>query len=382
MDERVIPAEPVYMRQREQLAERGAPNGVPPVLDQLIAEARARGLWNLFLPDVSGMSNVDYAVLAEETGRSPFIGPAAMNCLSPDTGNMELLHMFGTREQKREWLEPLLDGGIRSGFSMTEPGVASSDARNISTSIVRDGDEYVVNGRKWWTTGAADPRCKLLIVMGKIHPSASPSQQHSMILVPLHTPGVTVERTLPLYGFSDQQGHCEINYEDVRVPAANLLGGEGEGFALAQARLGPGRVHHSMRALGMSERALEMACRRVISREAFGGKLSDQGVIRAQLAESRMEIDQTRLLVLKTAWLIDQGGTKSARTEIAAIKVVAPRVATAVLDRAIQMHGALGFSDDVPLAHMWARARSLRMVDGPDEVHVRAVARRELDKYR
>jgi acyl-CoA dehydrogenase len=382
MDDRVIPAEPVYLRQREQLTEERARNAVPPVLEQLIAEARERGLWNLFLPDVSGLSNVDYAVLAEETGRSPFIGPAAMNCLSPDSGNMQLLHMFGTEQQKRTWLDQLLDGSIRSGFSMTEPDVASSDARNISTSIVRDGGEYVVNGRKWWTTGAADPRCELLIVIGKTDPGAPPNRQHSMILVPLRTTGVTVERAMPLYGFRDQQGHCEINYEDVRVPTANLLGDEGEGFALAQARLGPGRVHHCMRALGMAERALEMAARRVLSRHAFGGRLSDQGVIRAELAESRMEIDQARLLVLKTAWLIDHGGTEAARTEISAIKVVAPRVATAVIDRAIQMHGALGFSDDLPLAHIWARARSLRIVDGPDEVHVRAVARRELDKYR
>jgi acyl-CoA dehydrogenase len=382
VDQRVIPAEQPYLRERRQLAAQGEPNAVPEVLEALLAEARRRGLWNLFLPDVSGLSNVDYAVLAEQTGRSPFIGPAAMNCLSPDTGNMELLHMFGTDDQKRRWLDPLLDGRIRSGFSMTEPDVASSDARNISTSIVRDGDEYVINGRKWWTTGAADPRCKLLIVLGLSNPDGEANARHSMVLVPLETPGVKVERALPLYGFQDQQGHCEITYRDVRVPVENILGGEGEGFALAQARLGPGRIHHCMRAIGMAERALELASRRVLSRTAFGGPLSDQGVVRAQLAESRMEIDQARLLVLRTAWLVDQQGVKNARTEIAAIKVVAPRVATNVLDRAIQMHGALGFSDDLPLAHIWARARSLHVVDGPDEVHVRTVARGELDKYR
>jgi acyl-CoA dehydrogenase len=382
MDECVIPAEPVYERQRAELAAQGRPNDVPPVLEELIAGARDRALWNLFLPDVSGLSNVDYAVLAEETGRSPFIGPAAMNCLSPDSGNMELLHQFGTEEQKRTWLAPLLDGTIRSGFSMTEPDVASSDATNISTVIARDGDEYVIDGHKWWTTGAADPRCRLLIVMGKTDPDAPPHQQQSMVLVPLDEPGVTVVRVLPVYGFRDQQGHCEIRFDGVRVPVTSRLGDEGAGFAIAQARLGPGRIHHCMRAIGMAERALSLARERVLSRVAFGGPLSDQGVVRDQLARSRIEIEQARLLVLKTAWLIDQGGVKNARAEISAIKVVAPKVATDVIDRAIQMHGALGFSDDLPLAAIWARARTLRMVDGPDEVHVRNVARHELRRGR
>ncbi|HEY4098252.1 MAG TPA: acyl-CoA dehydrogenase family protein [Baekduia sp.] len=382
MDDAVIPAEQIYLEQRAALSAQGRPNDAPPVLHELIAEARSRGLWNLFLPEVSGLSQVAYAMLAEETGRSPFIGPASMNCQSPDSGNMELLQMFGTEEQQRTWLDPLLDGTIRSGFSMTEPDVASSDATNISTTIDGDGDEYVVNGRKWWTTGAADPRCRLLIVMGKTDPGADAHRQQSMILVPIDTPGVTVERVLPVYGFLEQQGHCEISYDNVRVPASNLLGEQGAGFALAQARLGPGRIHHCMRAIGMAERALEMACRRVLARTAFGGLLADQGVIRAQIAESRMEIEQARLLVLKTAWLVDTGGVSRARTEISAIKVIAPRMATAVIDRSIQMHGALGFSDDLPLAGIWARARTLRMVDGPDEVHIRNVARSELRKYR
>jgi acyl-CoA dehydrogenase len=382
LEEYVYPAEPVYERQRAALSELGRPNDVPEILLQLMAVAREHGLWNLFLPSVSGLSNVDYAVLAEETGRSPFIAPAATNCLSPDSGNMELLQLFGTDAQKQQWLEPLLDGSIRSGFSMTEPDVASSDATNISTSIIRDGDEYVVNGHKWWTTGAADPRCKVLIVLGRTNPDAARHLQHSMLLVPIDAPGVTVERVLPVYGFTEQQGHCEIVYDDVRVPVSNLLGSEGEGFAVAQSRLGPGRIHHCMRAVGMAERALELSCRRVLARTAFGGPLSDQGVVRAQLAEARIAIDQVRLLVLRTAWLVDQHGVDGARAEISAIKVAAPRVATSVLDTAIQLHGAAGFSNDLPLASIWARARTLRVVDGPDEVHVRNVARHELNKYR
>lgn len=382
VDDCVLPAEPIYERERAELARAGEPNAVPAVLTQLISQARERGLWNLFLPDVSGLSNVDYAILAEETGRSPFIAPAAMNCLSPDTGNMELLHMFGTDEQKQAWLAPLLDGTIRSGFSMTEPDVASSDATNIATVIVRDGDEYVINGRKWWTTGAADPRCRVLIVMGQTDPRAEPHRRQSMVLVPIDQPGVKVERVLSVYGFRDQQGHCEISFEDVRVPVENLLGEEGAGFAIAQARLGPGRIHHCMRCVGMAERALGMACERVSARTAFGGPLADQGVIRAQLAQSRIDIEQTRLLVLKTAWLIDHGGAKNAQVEISAIKVAAPKMATEVIDRAIQMHGALGFTDDIPLASIWARARTLRMVDGPDEVHIRKVARAELRSQR
>ncbi len=380
MTEHVYPAEPVYAAQLEAAGPRS--HVLPPVVEDLKVRARELGLWNLFLPDVSGLSNLDYAYLAEVTGRSPYIAPEALNCSAPDTGNMELLHLFGTPEQRERWLEPLLDGRMRSGFSMTEPAVASSDARNISTSIVRDGDEYVVNGRKWWTTGAADPRCELLIVMGRIDPDAPAHRQQSMILVPVSTPGVRIIRSLPIFGYHDQHGHCEIEFSDVRVPVANLLGGEGEGFAIAQARLGPGRVHHAMRTLGMAERGLELMTRRVMSREAFGGPLSDQGVVRTWLAESRMEIEQARLLVLKTAWLIDQVGAKGAATEIAAIKVVAPRVARAVLDRAIQAHGGGGVTDDFPIARMWASARILGIADGPDEVHIRTVARQELRRHR
>jgi acyl-CoA dehydrogenase len=352
------------------------------VIAELQAEARSRGLWNLFLPDVSGLTNVEYAVLAEEMGRSHVIGPESMNCLSPDTGNMELLHLFGSAGQKKRWLEPLLEGTIRSGFSMTEPDVASSDATNISTTITRDGDDYVINGRKWWTTGGGDPRCAVLIVMGRSDPEAPAHQQHSMILVPIDTPGVQVLRTLPVYGFQEQQGHAEILYTDVRVPKENLIGEQGAGFAIAQGRLGPGRIHHCMRLIGMAERALELACRRVLSRHAFGKRLADQGTVQAQLAESRMEIEQARLLVLKTAWMIDELGVKAARSEISAIKVIAPRMACGVIDRAIQLHGAAGVSDDFPLASIWSRARTLRIADGPDDVHVRKVAQQELRKYR
>ncbi|MCW3841476.1 acyl-CoA dehydrogenase family protein [Micromonospora yasonensis] len=380
MAERVYPAEPVYAAQLEQAGPRS--HILPPVVKELKAEARRRGLWNLFLPDLSGLSNLEYAYLAELTGRSPYLAPEALNCAAPDTGNMELLHLFGTAEQRARWLEPLLDGRIRSGFSMTEPGVASSDARNISTSIVRDGDEYVINGHKWWTTGAADPRCELLVLMGKTDPTAEPHRQQSMVLVPVDTPGVDIVRSLPIFGYHDQHGHCEIRFTDVRVPMTNRLGGEGDGFAIAQARLGPGRVHHAMRTLGMAERGLELLVRRTMSREAFGGPLSDQGVVRTWIAESRMEIEQARLLVLKTAWLIDRVGAKGAATEIAAIKVVAPRAARAVLDRAIQAHGGGGVTEDFPIARMWASARILAIADGPDEVHIRTVARQELRRYR
>jgi acyl-CoA dehydrogenase len=305
-----------------------------------------------------------------------------MNCLSPDSGNMELLHLFGTDEQKQQWLGPLLDGRIRSGFSMTEPDVASSDASNIATRIDRDGDEYVLNGRKWWTTGAADPRCAVLIVLGRSDPAGPPGRQHSMLLVPRDTPGVKVVRTLPVYGYQEQQGHCEISYTDVRVPQANLIGEEGGGLAVAQGRLGPGRVHHCMRAIGMAERALALACQRALARHAFGSAVADQGAVQAQIAEARIAIEQVRLLVLKTAWLIDTVGARQARTEISAIKVAAPRVACEVIDRAIQIHGAAGVSDDTPLALIWSRARTLRIVDGPEDVHIRQVARRELRKYR
>ncbi|HWB66161.1 MAG TPA: acyl-CoA dehydrogenase family protein [Mycobacteriales bacterium] len=381
MDAHVYPAEPVYRRQREELIAGGQPHQLPPVVEELKAEARSRGLWNLFLPDVSGLSNVDYAHLAEIMGHSPHLAPEATNCAAPDTGNMEVLHLFGTPEQKERWLRPLLDGEIRSAFAMTEPAVASSDATNISTEIRRDGDDYVINGRKWWITGTADPRCAVMIVMGKTDPTGPVHRQQSMVLVPMDTPGVTVVRPLPVFGYVDQQGHCEITFEDVRVPASNLVGEEGGGFAIAQARLGPGRIHHCMRAVGMAERALELMCRRATSRVAFGKPLAEQGVVQAQIAEARMAIEQARLLTLKTAWLIDQVGAKGARTEVAAIKVIAPRVACEVLDRAIQLHGGGGVSDDFPLAEMYAGARTLRLADGPDEVHVRSVARQELGRY-
>ncbi|HEX5497182.1 MAG TPA: acyl-CoA dehydrogenase family protein [Mycobacteriales bacterium] len=381
MDSHVYPAEPVYAAQRRDLIGAGMEHDVPPVVDDLKHEARSRGLWNLFLPDVSGLTNVEYAVLAEETGRSATLAPEALNCAAPDTGNMEILHMFGTAEQKQEWLEPLLAGAIRSSFAMTEPEVASSDANNIATSIARDGDDYVINGHKWWTSGAADPRCAVFIVMGKTDPDGAPHRQQSMVLVPRETPGVSIIRALPVFGYSDQHGHCEIRFDNVRVPVTNLLGEQGGGFAIAQARLGPGRIHHCMRAVGMAERAMDLMCRRALSRVAFGRPLADQGVVRQQIAESRMEIEQARLLVLRTAWLIDTAGARAARAEIAAIKVVAPRVVCAVLDRAIQVHGGAGVSDDTPLANMYAHARTLRIADGPDEVHVRSVARHELGRH-
>jgi acyl-CoA dehydrogenase len=377
MDEFVYPAEETYHEQ----ATAGGRWDTPPIIEELKTEARARGLWNLFLPAVSGLNNVDYAHLAEITGRSPNIAPEALNCSAPDTGNMEVLHLFGTPAQQDRWLRPLLAGEIRSAFAMTEPAVASSDARNIATEIRRDGDEYVINGRKWWISGSADPRCKIMIVMGKTNPDAHSYQQQSMVLVPLDTPGVTLVRPLPVFGYQDQHGHCEITFEDVRVPAASLIGEEGGGFAIAQARLGPGRIHHCMRAVGMAERALELMCARAVSRHAFGGPLAQQGVVQAQIAESRMAIEQSRLLTLKTAWLIDTVGAKGARTEVSAIKVIAPRVACEVIDRAIQVHGGGGVSDDFPLAEMYAIARTLRLADGPDEVHVRAVARHELSRY-
>ncbi|MGI5163059.1 acyl-CoA dehydrogenase family protein [Spirillospora sp. CA-253888] len=385
MDSHVYPAEPVYAEQRRELRARGEEHTVPPVVEDLKAEARRRGLWNLFLPDATdpahGLTVTDYASLAEITGRSPHLAPEATNCAAPDTGNMEVLHLFGSAEQKKRWLEPLLDGEIRSAFAMTEPEVASSDATNIATSIVRDGDHYVINGRKWWISGSADPRCKIMIVMGKTDPEGHPYLQQSMVLVPMDAPGVEIVRPLPVFGYSDQHGHCEIRFTDVRVPVENLIGEEGGGFAIAQARLGPGRIHHCMRAIGMAERALELMCRRAVDRVAFGKPLAAQGVVRQQIAESRMAIEQARLLTLKTAWLIDKHGVKAARSEVAAIKVVAPRVALEVVDRAIQVHGGAGVSDDTPLAQMWAGLRTLRLADGPDEVHVRSVARAELGKF-
>ncbi len=379
----VYPAEPVYHAWR---LSRGHDNHeLPPVVEELKAEARSRGLWNLFLPDESGMSVLDYASLAEVTGRSPDLAPEALNCAAPDTGNMELLHMFGSPEQRARWLAPLLAGEIRSAFAMTEPGVASSDATNIATSITRDGTgddaEYVINGRKWFITGAADPRCEIMIVMGKTDPGAPTHRQQSMILVPMDTPGVEVVRHLPVFGYQEQHGHSEIVFTDARVPAANLIAEEGDGFRIAQARLGPGRIHHCMRAIGMAERALELMCARAANRVAFGQTLAQQGVVQQQIAESRLAIEQARLLTLKAAWLIDTVGARAAATEISAIKVVAPRMACEVIDRAIQVHGGMGLCDDVPLAAMYAQARAMRIFDGPDEVHLRTVARRELKPH-
>jgi acyl-CoA dehydrogenase len=381
MDSHVYPAEALYREQRAELVAKGTGNVVPPVVEDLKVEARSRKLWNLFLPDVSGLTNVEYAHLAEITGHSPHIAPEAINCAAPDTGNMEVLHLFGTAEQKERWLQPLLDGEIRSAFAMTEPAVASSDATNISTEIRRDGDSYVLNGRKWWISGSADPRCAVMIVMGKTNTDGPVHAQQSMILVPMDTPGVTVVRPLPVFGYWDQHGHCEISFENVRVPASNLISEEGAGFTIAQARLGPGRIHHCMRLVGMSERALELMCRRAVSRVAFGKPIAQQGTVQTHIAESRMEIEQARLMTLKTAWLIDTVGAKGARTEVAAIKVIAPRMACEVIDRAIQVHGGAGVSEDFPLAEMYAHARTLRIADGPDEVHIRTVARQELGPY-
>jgi acyl-CoA dehydrogenase len=380
MDSQIYPAERVYHAQREEAGY--GDHTLPPVVEELKAEARRRGLWNLFLHDVSGLSNVEYAPLAELMGRSIELAPEATNCGAPDTGNMEVLHMFGTPEQKERWLQPLLDGEIRSGFAMTEPDVASSDATNIQTRIERDGDSYVINGRKWWTSGAADPRCAIFILMGKTDPDAAPYRQQSQILVPRDTPGVEIIRALPVFGYQHQHGHCEVTFTDVRVPVSNLIGEEGSGFAIAQARLGPGRIHHCMRSIGVAERALQLMCERASQRVAFGKPLADQGVVQQQIAESRLEIEQARLLTMKAAWMIDKVGAKGARTEISAIKVAAPRAALNVLDRAIQVHGGAGVSDDFPLAAMWANTRTLRLADGPDEVHLRTMAKVELGPYR
>jgi acyl-CoA dehydrogenase len=377
--ERVLPAEHAYDAYRARLGPDD--HTVPPVVEELKAEARERGLWNLFLPDVSGLSNVDYAPLAEISGWSPEILPEVINCAAPDSGNMEILHLFGTPEQKARWLEPLLTGQIRSAFAMTEPAVASSDATNIECSIVRDGDNYVINGRKWWISGANDPRCALFVVMGKTDPEAPAHRQQSMVLVPADTAGVAVLRSLPVFGRQDQHGHAEVAFTDVRVPATNILAAEGQGFAIAQARLGPGRIHHCMRAIGAAERALSLLVERATSRIAFGGPLSDQGLVQAAIAESRVEIDQARLLTLRTAWLIDKYGAKDAHQEIAAIKLVVPRVACNVIDRAIQVHGGAGICDDVPLAKLWGWHRAMRIFDGPDEVHVRTVARAEIRRH-
>ncbi len=381
MDDSVYPAEPVYDSQHAGLAN---PYDAPPVVDDLKTEARSRGLWNLFMPHEewgAGLSNVDYAPLAEIMGRSVWIAPEATNCAAPDTGNMEVIADFGTPEQQQRWLVPLLDGRIRSCFSMTEPAVASSDPRNLETTIARNGDEFVVNGRKWWSTGAMGSTCEIAIVMGITSPDADPKQRYSMILVPLDTPGVEIERSTPVFGYQERGGHGVIHYDGVRVPASNLVAGEGDGFMIAQARLGPGRIHHCMRSIGMAERAFDLMVGRAKSRVAFGGPVSAQGVVRDWIAEARWRIEQARLLVLKTAWLIDTIGNRAARTEISAIKVVAPQTALWVLDKAIQVHGGLGVSDDVPLARMWALARTLRIADGPDEVHNMVVARREIGRY-
>jgi acyl-CoA dehydrogenase len=378
MTEFVFPAEAEYDRYR---LEKGPDDHtVPPVIEDLKTLARERGLWNLFLPSVSGLTNTDYAPLAELTGWSPYIAPEVTNCAAPDTGNMETLHLFATEQQRKQWLEPLLAGEIRSAFSMTEPAVASSDARNIETSIARDGDDYVINGRKWWSSGAADPRCKVLIVMGRTNPEAASHQQQSMVLVPIDTPGVTIVRSTPVFGWHDQPGHCEIIYNDVRVPVSNLLGEEGAGFAIAQARLGPGRIHHCMRALGAAERALALMVDRARNRVAFGKPLAEQGVVRESIAKSRNEIDQARLLCEKAAWTIDQHGNKAAHLLVSQIKAVAPTVACDVIDRAIQVHGAAGVSDDTPLARLYAWHRAMRIFDGPDEVHIRTIARTEIGR--
>jgi acyl-CoA dehydrogenase len=382
LDECVYPAEPVF---EEQSRDSGWDR--PPIVDALTREARKRGLWNLFLPDSThgaGLTNLQYAPLAELSGRSPMLAPEAMNCASPDSGNMELLAMFGTEEQRKRWLEPLLEAEIRSAFCMTEPDVASSDASNIATRIERDGDGYAINGRKWWSTGAMSPRCALFIVMGKTDPAAPAHQQQSMVLVPRDTPGVRVIRGMHAFGYDDgpHGGHAEIEFDDVRVPAENLLGGEGDGFAIAQARLGPGRIHHCMRLIGMAERAIELMCRRALSRVAFGTPLAEQGVIGEWIAEARVRVEQVRLLVLKTAWLMDTVGNKGAHSEIQAIKIATPGTVEWVIDKAIQVHGAAGVSQDVVLAQLWAQARTLRLADGPDEVHRRSLARRELRKYR
>jgi acyl-CoA dehydrogenase len=383
MDECVYPAEPVYRRQIEEADE---PYPHPPVMEELKAEARRRGLWNLFLPNPkwgAGLKNLEYAPLAEITGRSVFIAPEAINCSAPDTGNMEILAEFGTPEQQERWLAPLLEGEIRSVFSMTEPAVASSDANNISTRIERDGDEYVVNGTKWWSSGAMSPRCRIAVVMGVTDPDADRYRRQSMVLVPLDTPGVKRVRSTGFFGYHDagHGGHAVIHYDNVRVPATNLLGEEGSGFAIAQARLGPGRIHHCMRALGMAERAFDLMCQRAHARVAFGKALAEQGVVQDSIAEARIRIEQARLLVLKTAWLMDTVGNKGARIEISAIKVAAPEVAKWVIDRAIQIHGGAGVSDDFPLAEMYGWARILQIADGPDEVHKMSLARRELRRY-
>jgi len=379
MDDHVYSAEEAHFAELESTGDAGA---LTTVLADLKDKARAGGLWNLFLPDEewgAGLKNADYAPLAEIMGRSISLAPEATNCAAPDTGNMEVLVQFGTKDQQQQWLMPLLEGEIRSCFGMTEPAVASSDPRNLETTITRDGSDYVITGTKWWTSGAL--AASVCILMGVTNPDADPKGRYSMILVPMDAPGVTIVRDLPVFGYHDRGGHCVVRFEDVRVPASSLIAAEGQGYMIAQARLGPGRIHHCMRAIGMAERAFDLMVKRARSRTAFGGPIADKGVVQDWIAEARWRIEQARLLVLKTAWLIDTVGNRAARTEISAIKVVAPRTALWVIDKAIQVHGGMGVSDDVPLARMWAAARTLRIADGPDEVHNMVVARREIGRY-
>jgi len=383
MEEYVYPNESLYEQQLDEQESRFS--GIPPIMEELKEKAKEQGLWNLFLPESelgAGLTNSEYAPLCEIMGRS-LIGPEVFNCNAPDTGNMEVLERYGTPEQKERWLKPLLKGEIRSCFSMTEPDVASSDATNIEASIIRDGDEYVINGRKWWSSGAGDPRCEIAIVMGKTDRTAERHEQQSMILVPLNTPGVRIDRTLPVFGYDHApHGHAEITYDNVRVPLENMIWDEGKGFAIAQGRLGPGRIHHCMRLIGAAERALEVLCKRIQMRVAFGKPLANQGVIQGWVADSRIEIEQARLLTLKAAYMMDTVGNKEAKKEIAMIKVVAPNMALRVIDRAIQGLGAAGVSEDYPLAAQWANARTLRLADGPDEVHKAQLARLELKKHK
>jgi acyl-CoA dehydrogenase len=381
LEERVHPVERDYV---EAIRSADSPHVHPPLMEELKEEARRRGLWNLFLPDPehgAGLSYLEYAPLAELMGRS-MIASEACNCSAPDTGNMEVLHQFGTEEQRDRWLRPLLDGEIRSGFAMTEPDVASSDATNIALRMERDGDDFVLNGRKWWTTGVMHPRCRILIVMGKTELEAPVYAQQSMLLVPLDTPGLTILRSLPVFGYEDPEGHGELEFTDVRVPQSNIIAAPGAGFLIAQARLGPGRIHHCMRAIGAAERALELMCARADARETFGKPVSARSNIRDWIAEARIEIEMARLFVMKTAWLVDTVGGKNARVEVAGIKVAVPSIALRIIDRAIQVHGGAGVSDDFPLAWMYAHMRTLRLADGPDEVHKLSIARRELRRQR
>ena len=381
MDERVYPAEPVYAKQMEA---SGDPHHHPEIVEELKEDARSRGLWNLFHPHPEwgpGLLNAEYAPLAEIMGRSVHLAPEATNSSAPDTGNMEVLTLFGSDEHKEKWLKPLLAGEIRSAFAMTEPRVASSDATNIETQIVRDGDEYVISGRKWWISNTLHKNCRVLIVMGKTDPDGPTYKQQSMLVVPLDTPGVTVIRGLPVFGYQDREGHAEIDFDNVRVPTSAVLSGEGDGFLISQARLGPGRIHHCMRSIGMAERALDLMCERALERVTFGRPVAERSNIQDWIADARIELEMIRLLTMKTAWLMDTVGNKHARTEIAAIKVAAPQVALKIIDRAIQVHGGGGVSDDFPLAGMYAHQRTLRLADGPDEVHRRTIARNELRRF-